>query len=94
MKGPEITAGSAKLIPILRSNSRTAEPAAVKAKLTRNWMLNRRSLPNISDWARADKTNIHAKPQIKVVTSGLEYSQFAIKGTGSFKPKATLSTAR
>jgi hypothetical protein len=41
----------------------------------------------------ADNTNIHAKPQINVVTEELELSQLAIRGAGPLKDAATLATA-
>jgi hypothetical protein len=59
----------------------------------RNCMLSRRSLPNISDWANADRTNIHAKPQMKVATAELEFSQVAISGAGPFRAEAKVLTA-
>ena len=51
--------------PARCSRPSRAEPVRVNAKLTRNWMVSLRSLPNMTIEMRDDKTNIQANEQTK-----------------------------
>jgi hypothetical protein len=82
VKGPERTLGFDKSNPTRLSRPSRTEPAKVKPKLTRNRNDNRFSLPNISVSTTAERTNIHANPQIKAAEAEPELNHDAKTGTG------------
>lgn len=93
VNGVESTDGLAKSNPAMPINASTAEPANVKPKLTKNWMDSRLSRPNIRLATIADRTNIHANPQINAADPELDASQLASMGVGPAKAVATVLTA-
>ena len=72
--------GFEKSSPDKFSKPSRAEPVSVNAKLTMNWMVSLRSLPNMIMETRADRTNIQAKEQMKTAVAELEFSSEAKGG--------------
>jgi hypothetical protein len=74
VKGWERTLGFDRSNPAKFRKPSKAEPVRVNAKLTRNWIVSLLSFPNMKIVIRADKTNIHAKEQMKTAKSAFELS--------------------
>ncbi len=93
MKGRDSTVGFDKSSPAMCIRPSKAEPVRVRAKLTVNWMVRRLSLPNMMIEIRADRTNIQANEQMKIVVSAFEFINEAIEGTKLPKEEATVVKA-
>ncbi len=93
VKGWERMLGFATSIPTELSSPSKVDPTRVKPKLTRNWIVNRLSLPNINVETREDKTNIHAKPQTKTTTGEFEFTVDARSGAEAAKDDAIVVRA-
>ena len=93
MNGWERMFGFEKSSPAKFSTPNKAEPVRVNPKLTMNWIVSLRSLPNMIMETRADRTNIQAKEQMKTAMAELEFSSEAMGGMMPSKEDATVFRA-
>ncbi len=91
--GLESILGLDKSTPKPANAPNRVEPIKVKNKLTKNWIDKRRSFPNIKVATMADRTNIHAKEQMKPANSELDVNQEAIVGATVESEAATVDRA-